>query len=83
MVLDPWPLFYRRRWRRQYFGQCYSDELLHHVTGASDIDAKAEEQRQSQAQLNDNDRGDRICALPRPRHSIMLCVSGQDRARLG
>jgi hypothetical protein len=40
------------------------------------IDMKAAEQQEPKRKLNEDDRGEREGALPRPNRSSCLCVSG-------
>ena len=58
------------------------DQPLDRIRGARELDAKAREDDETQHQLNEYDRGERISALPRPHHSFMLCISGHRSARL-
>ena len=73
-------LWSRRQWRRngwrRRFRKRDGDQLLNDVGRLRDIDVESAEQQGSERDLNENDRGKRKCALPRPNRSSWLCVSG-------
>ncbi len=74
------PDWRRRRRRRLYKRDFY--QPLDRVRGARELNAKASQDNETQDQLNEYDRGERVSALPRPHHSFMLCISGHRSARL-
>jgi hypothetical protein len=43
-----------------------SDQPLHDIGRAANVDPQSDQQRNRQRSLNDHDRGERHCALPRP-----------------
>ena len=42
----------------------------------TDIDVESPDQREAERRLNDDDRGERSCALPRPYELLLLCIDG-------
>jgi hypothetical protein len=59
----------RPRWRlnqQRRLGQGDVNQALDHLAWPGDINVKAAQQDKSEPKLNENDRGERISALPRP-----------------
>jgi hypothetical protein len=59
----------RLHWHRRGLRKRDGDQLLNDVGRMSDVDSETAEQHRGQAQLNQNDRGERKNALPRPNRS--------------
>jgi hypothetical protein len=70
----------RRRRGRRRFGECNVDQPLDQLARSVDVDVEAAKQCQTDDQLNENDRGERNRALPRPNCSSMFSVSGHELA---
>ena len=72
----------RRRWRGRRLGQRDFDQPLDGSGRVRELNAQSRQQDETQHQLNDHDRGKRISALPRPRRSCVLGISGHQTPAL-
>ena len=75
MVVGPRGRLHGHR-RRRRLRERYRDQSLNYVRGLRDVDMEAAQQQGPERKLNENDRGEREGALPRPNRSSCLCVSG-------
>jgi hypothetical protein len=65
----------RRLWWRR-LRKANFNETLHDVSGPRYPNPEARQQRKAERELDENDRGERKQAFPRPNRAFTLCVSG-------
>ena len=70
------------RRRRRRLGERDVDQVLNRLAGMRDVDVQSRKNCYCQRRLNDNDRGKRKSALPRPYVRFTLRVGGHASARL-